>query len=73
MTGLVLTVLLQGANIASAQTASPPVVHRPAAFVVGEHLRYAVKIGLLRVGTATMSVVGLDTVRGVESYHFVFT
>lgn len=79
MTGLVLTLLLQGASVASAQTAPAPASalapadHRPAAFVVGEHLRYAVKIGMLRVGTATMSVVGLDTVRGVESYHFVFT
>jgi len=73
MTGLVLTVLLQGASVASAPAASPPVVHRPAAFVVGEHLRYAVKIGMLRVGTATMSVVDMVTVRGVESYHFVFT
>jgi hypothetical protein len=73
MTGLVLTVLLQGASVASAQTVSPPVVDRPAAFVVGEHLRYAVKIGMLRVGTATMSVVDMETVRGVESYHFVFT
>jgi len=73
MTGLVLTVLLQGASVASAQTATPPAVHRPPAFVVGEHLRYAVKIGMLRVGTATMSVVDMVTVRGVESYHFVFT
>jgi len=75
MTGLVLTLLLQDASVASAPTATAPAPadHRPAAFVVGEHLRYAVKIGMLRVGTATMSVVGLDTVRGVESYHFVFT
>lgn len=71
MTGLVLTVLLQASSMA--QTASPPVVHRPAAFVVGESLRYAVKIGMLRVGTATMSVADMATVRGVESYHFVFT
>jgi len=42
-------------------------------FAVGEHLRYSVKMGMLRVGTGTMSIVGTDSLRGVASYHFVFT
>lgn len=73
MTGLILTALLQGTSVAAAQAAPAMVVRRPAAFEVGERLRYAVKIGMLRVGTATMSVTEMTTIRGTDTYHFVFT
>jgi len=53
------------------QAAPPPHVDRP--FRVGEQLNYAVKMGILRLGSGQMEVAAVDTLRGVESYHFVFT
>jgi hypothetical protein len=48
---------------------------RPASaypFQVGERFQYAAKLGILRLGTAWMSVNGIDTVRGSESFVFEF-
>lgn len=41
-------------------------------FQVGERFQYAAKLGILRLGTAWMSVNGIDTVRGSESFVFEF-
>jgi glycosyltransferase involved in cell wall biosynthesis len=41
-------------------------------FPIGEHLRYSAKYGPFSVGEATMEVVGLDTIRGVETIRFRF-
>lgn len=41
-------------------------------FKVGERFQYAAKLGLIRLGTAWMSVTGIDTVRGNESFVFEF-
>jgi len=41
-------------------------------FHVGERFQYAAKLGILRLGTAWMSVNGIDTVRGKESFVFEF-
>jgi hypothetical protein len=41
-------------------------------FAVGEEFQYSAKLGVLRLGTARMAVTGIDTVRGVESFVFVF-
>ncbi|MGH7548715.1 MAG: DUF3108 domain-containing protein [Gemmatimonadales bacterium] len=41
-------------------------------FNVGERLVYQAKYGLFNVGTATMQVAGIDSIRGVETMHFVF-
>jgi Protein of unknown function (DUF3108)/Glycosyl transferase family 2 len=41
-------------------------------FAVGERLVYGARYGPFSVGTATMQVAGIDTVRGVETVHFVF-
>jgi hypothetical protein len=41
-----------------------------AAFGVGESLVYDVKYGFLNVGTGKMEVVGIDTIRGREAWHF---
>jgi Protein of unknown function (DUF3108)/Glycosyl transferase family 2 len=53
---------------------SPASVASPAAvpFPVGERLVYGARYGPFSVGTATMQVAGIDTVRGVEAVHFVF-
>jgi Protein of unknown function (DUF3108) len=41
-------------------------------FGVGERSSYEVKFGPLRVGTASMEVVGTEQVRGREAFHTVF-
>ena len=63
------------------RTASPP---RPAAarpqdpapaaypFTPGERLEYDVKFGIFHVGRATMTVLGIDTIRGTPAYHVAF-
>jgi hypothetical protein len=43
-------------------------------FGVGEQARYRVSYNVVgRVGTGTMEIVGIDTVRGSPAYHAVFT
>ncbi len=61
------------ASAPAAATATAPVAS-PAAvpFAVGERLVYQAKYGLFNVGTATLQVAGVDTVRGVETVHFQF-
>jgi hypothetical protein len=49
---------------------TPPAATYP--FQVGERFQYAAKLGFLRLGTAWMSVNGIDTVRGSESFVFEF-
>ena len=41
-------------------------------FSVGERFQYSAKIGMLKLGEASMQVVGIDTVRGAESFNFRF-
>jgi hypothetical protein len=54
----------------SAAAIVPPAVAVP--FTVGERLVYGARYGPFSVGTATMRVAGIDTIRGVEAVHFVF-
>ena len=41
-------------------------------FLVGEQLTYVAKVNFLKAGSATMSVKGIDVVRGTPAYHTVF-
>jgi hypothetical protein len=41
-------------------------------FPVGERLVYGARLGPFSVGTATLKVAGIDTVRGIETVHFTF-
>ena len=41
-------------------------------FPVGERLTYGAKYGIFSVGTAVMEVVGIDTLRGIETVHMQF-
>jgi hypothetical protein len=50
--------------------APPPVPAYP--FAVGEKLSYSAKLGMLTLGSATLEVASLDTVRGVESFRLRF-
>src|SRR5215216_5968847 len=59
------------------QAASPPPQAGSAGshgypFGVGEKLSYSAKLGMLTLGSGTLEVAGLDTIRGVESFRFRF-
>jgi len=41
-------------------------------FPVGERMTYGAKYGIFSVGTAVMEVMGIDTLRGVETVHIQF-
>jgi hypothetical protein len=48
----------------------PPVPDYP--WTVGETLTYSAKLGMLSLGSGTLEVAGIDTVRGTESFRFRF-
>jgi len=50
--------------------AAPPPPDFP--FEEGEKLSYSAKLGMLTLGSATLEVVSIDTVRGVESFRLRF-
>lgn len=57
------------------QTSPPPAL--PSArdsypFAVGEKLSYTAKLGMLTLGSGTLEVASIDTVRGVESFRLRF-
>jgi len=77
MSALLLTLaLLQGSvPIAPQGTAegSPPEPRAPRyPWAVGETLTYSAKLGLLSLGSGTLEVARIDTVRGTESFRFRF-
>ena len=51
-------------------TAGPPA---PVPFQVGERFEYNAKFGYFSVGTGTIEVASIDTIRGTPSYHFRFS
>ena len=65
---LLLAGLLQGST--------PPAAPSPAAeeypFAVGETLTYSAKLGMLTLGSGTLQVAGIDSVRGVETFRLRF-
>jgi Protein of unknown function (DUF3108) len=72
---LLLTIaLLQGAAPAVPQAkGSPPRPPVPAyPWAVGETLTYSAKLGMLSLGSGTLEVARIDTVRGTESFRFRF-
>ena len=66
ITSLRLTIALMQAPAAAP---TPPAVYP---FAVGEKLSYSAKLGMLTLGSATLEVASLDTVRGVESFRLRF-
>ncbi len=46
--------------------------HAVVPFAVGERMDYDVKFGILKVGTGSMEVAPMDTVRGREAWHTRF-
>ena len=53
---------------APAPAPSPP----PYPFAVGETLSYSAKLGMLTLGSGTLEVAPMDTVRGQEAFRFRF-
>ncbi|HEU4723042.1 MAG TPA: hypothetical protein VFS59_16895, partial [Gemmatimonadaceae bacterium] len=45
----------------------------PVPYGVGERLEYDVRFGRVKVGSGAMEVVGMQEVRGRETWHTVFT
>jgi hypothetical protein len=61
---LLALALLQGGSPAPTAPAYP--------WAVGETLTYSAKLGMLSLGSGTLEVAGIDTVRGAESFRFRF-
>jgi hypothetical protein len=62
-------------SVAAQDAVAPPMVPASWArvpFGVGERLEYDVKFGFLRVGSGSMEVAGIDSVRGLPTWHTVF-
>jgi Protein of unknown function (DUF3108) len=62
--------LLQAPSGTAAEPPAPPVASYP--FAVGEKLSYSAKLGMLTLGSGTLEVAAVDTVRGVESFRLRF-
>lgn len=62
--GFVVALALQ-----ASPAAAPPVSYP---FAVGEKLSYSAKLGMLTLGSGTLEVASVDTVRGVESFRLRF-
>ena len=68
-----LSILLTVTISAQSDVESPQVGRVLVPFSVGEKLTYDVRFGPLRVGTGGMSVEGMESIRGIEAWHTVFT
>jgi hypothetical protein len=64
MIGLIVALAVQ-----SMSPAAPPTTYP---FAVGEKLSYTAKLGMLKLGSGTLEVASIDTVRGVESFRLRF-
>jgi uncharacterized protein DUF3108 len=62
--GLLVGLVLQAAAPVTPTTSYP--------FGVGEKLSYSAKLGMLTLGSGTLEVASIDTVRGVESFKLRF-
>ncbi len=61
------------AGAAAGKRAAPtPPATRDYPFAVGETLTYSAKLGMLTLGSGTLQVAGIDSVRGVETFRLRF-
>ena len=65
-------VAMSVATTTQAQTSRSTTAADSRPFVVGERLSYDVQFGVIKVGTGSMEVRGIDTVRGRSAYHTTF-
>ncbi len=75
MKGLLVVLALVQTHDPSSPTpgGSPAKTMADYPFAVGETFNYSVKMGMLNLGSASMSVAQLDTIRGIETFLFRFT
>ena len=68
MGATILLLLLQSSypTIGAARPVAPP-------FAVGERFEYSAKLGILSLGSASIEVVGIDSVRSKPAWNFRFT
>ena len=59
--------------LAPVPAASRPARQQEAPWVVGETLEYRLRFLVFNIGRATLTVLGVDTVRGEPCYHVQFT
>lgn len=72
MIGIGLILALMQAPAAGTQPVRPAPAFASYPFAVGEKLSYSAKLGMLTLGSGTLEVAAVDTVRGVESFRFRF-
>jgi hypothetical protein len=53
-------------------SATAPAPETPVPFHVGERLTYQARVNFLHAGNATMSIEGVEDIRGHSTYHSVF-
>src|SRR5215207_7265016 len=63
---MILTPVLLALSFQTPSPAAPPTLYP---FAVGEKLSYTAKLGMLTLGSGTLEVASVDTVRGVESFR----
>ena len=66
--------VLGGASLPSTEPTLPPTAVAPnrLPFVVGERLTYNAKVSAMNAGKATISVEGIEMVRGIPTFHTIF-
>jgi hypothetical protein len=69
VTRAVLGLALSGAFALPADAQRPGT---PVPFEIGEHLTFDVRFGAIKVGNGRLSVMGIDTVRGIPAWHVRF-
>jgi hypothetical protein len=63
---------LMGLLVLAVQALTPATPPASYPFAVGERLSYSAKLGMLTLGSGTLEVASIDTVRGVESFRLRF-
>lgn len=65
--------LLLGLALCGVVSLAAAPTRKPLPFTSGEYAEYDVRYGKLHAGVGTLGVVGIDTVRGRDAYHFRMT
>jgi len=64
--------LALGIALLQAVAAQPAATVASYPFAVGERLSYSAKLGIITLGSGSLEVAAVDTLRGVESFHLRF-
>jgi hypothetical protein len=59
-------------RVSEVRAATTPESEMPVSFEVGERLNYVANVSSLSAGKATISVEGIELVRGIPTYHTIF-